>query len=342
MIVIHSEKHRLRDAKTELYGGELVRPFECPERVDHILTALAARGMAPEAPDDHGIKPVARVHAPDYLAFLETAWDDWVAGGFRGEAMPTVWPSRRMPRTVVPGDIEGRLGWYALAGETSISPGTWEAARASADVALTATARVVAGARTAFALCRPPGHHAAQDMYGGYCFLNNAAIAAEALRSAGHDRVAVLDVDFHHGNGTQAIFYDRADVLFASLHGDPDQAFPHFLGGAEETGAGAGAGANANYPLPRGTGWEAWSAALEDALGRIAAHGSTAMVVSLGVDTYKGDPISFFTLDTPDFTRLGARLAAAGLPTVFIMEGGYAVAEIGENVAEVLTGFEGG
>ncbi|MEL6266018.1 MAG: histone deacetylase family protein, partial [Pseudomonadota bacterium] len=251
-------------------------------------------------------------------------------------------PSRRMPRTVVPGDIEGRLGWYALAGETSISPGTWEAARASADGALTATARVVAGARTAFALCRPPGHHAAQDMYGGYCFLNNAAIAAEALRTAGHDRVAVLDVDFHHGNGTQAIFYDRADVFFASLHGDPDQAFPHFLGGAEETGAGAGAGANANYPLPRGTGWEAWSAALEDALGRIAAHGSTAMVVSLGVDTYKGDPISFFTLDTPHFTRLGARLAAAGLPTVFIMEGGYAVAEIGENVAEVLTGFEGG
>ncbi|MEM6422722.1 MAG: histone deacetylase family protein, partial [Pseudomonadota bacterium] len=313
MIIIHSERHRLRDAKTELHGGALVRPFECPERIDHILARVAETGIGtPEAPAEHGLDPVARIHDPAYLGFLRTVWEEWSALGYTGEAMPAVWPSRRMPRAVVPTDIEGKLGWYALAGETSISPGTWEAACAAADVALTATSRVVSGAPAAFALCRPPGHHAAQDMYGGYCFLNNAAIAAQALRDAGAERVAVLDVDFHHGNGTQAIFYDRADVLFASLHGDPLEAFPHFLGGAEETGEGAGEGATVNYPMPRGTGWETWSAALEDALQRIAAHRAEALVVSLGVDTFKDDPISFFTLDSPDFTAMGRRLAAVG------------------------------
>ena len=226
-----------------------------------------------------------------------------------------------MPRQVIPEDIEGRIGWYALAGETAISQGTWEAAQAAADVALTGAARVAEGARAAFALCRPPGHHAAQDMFGGYCFLNNAAIAAEAMRAAGAARVAVLDVDFHHGNGTQAIFWERADVLFASLHGDPAHAFPHFLGGAEETGAGAGAGFTANYPLAPGTGWEGWSAALEEACGRIAAAGAEALVISLGTDTYKDDPISFFRLESADFTRMGARIAAAG-PAHALRDGG--------------------
>ncbi|MEM6973173.1 MAG: histone deacetylase family protein [Pseudomonadota bacterium] len=342
MITIHSERHRLRDAKTELHGGELVRPFECPERVYHILAALADAGLSPpEGPVEHGLEPVARIHDAGYLAFLESAWEDWASAGNAGEAMPTVWPSRRMTRAVVPRDIEGRLGWYALAGETAISPGTYQAARAAADVALSAAARVAGGARAAFALCRPPGHHAAADMYGGYCFLNNAALAAQALRDGGAARVAVLDVDFHHGNGTQSIFYHRADVFFASLHGDPDEAFPHFLGGADETGEGPGEGANLNLPLPRATGWQDWSAALDHALARIAAHGAEALVVSLGVDTYKGDPISFFTLETPDFTAMGARIAKARLPTVFVMEGGYAIAEIGLNTAGVLIGFEG-
>ncbi|MEL6773503.1 MAG: histone deacetylase family protein [Pseudomonadota bacterium] len=342
MIIIHTDRHRLRDAKTELHGGQLVRPFECPERVDHILARIAETGLGtPEAPEEHPMSRIAAVHDADYLAFLQRAWGDWVAAGNAGEAMPTVWPSRRMPRTVIPSDIEGQLGWYALAGETAISPGTWEAARAAADVALTAADRVAGGAPGAFALCRPPGHHAAQDMYGGYCFLNNAAIAAQALRDSGAERVAVLDVDFHHGNGTQAIFYDRQDVFFASLHGDPAEAFPHFLGGAEETGWGAGKGANANFPLPRGTGWPAWSAALEAALARIAGHGAEALVVSLGVDTFKEDPISFFTLDSPDFIAMGRAIAAASLPTVFVMEGGYAVAEIGVNTVNVLAGFEG-
>lgn len=342
MRTIHTEKHRLRAAKTELSGGELVAPFEHPERVAHILARIAAVGLGPvDDPTEHGLGPVRRVHHADYLDFLATAWDRWRADGNRGEAIPAVWPSRRMPRAGAPLAIDGALGWYALAGETSISEGTWEAGQAAADVAVSAADIVAQGARAAFALCRPPGHHAAQDMYGGYCFLNNAAIAAQRLLDGGAKRVAVLDVDFHHGNGTQAIFYDRADVFFASLHGDPAFEFPHFLGGVDETGDGAGAGFNANYPLAPGTDFAAWSAALDHACARIDAYAPDALVVSLGVDTFRGDPISSFRLESDDFRTYGARLARLGLPTLFVMEGGYAVAEIGLNTVNVLQGFEG-
>jgi acetoin utilization deacetylase AcuC-like enzyme len=208
-------------------------------------------------------------------------------------------------------------------------------------VALTGQALVTGGARAAFALCRPPGHHAAQDMFGGYCFLNNAAIAAQAFRDAGAARVAVLDVDFHHGNGTQDIFYDRDDVLFVSLHGDPMAAFPHFLGHAGETGMGAGVGFNLNLPMPAGTAFDAWRAALQTGLQRIADFKADALVISLGVDTFEKDPISFFRLQSPDFRTLGADIADAGLPTLFVMEGGYAIDEIGVNAVNVLEGFEG-
>lgn len=308
----------------------------------HILARIEAAGLGPvDPPAEHGLDPVRRVHSDDYLDFLATAWDRWRAEGNRGEAIPSVWPSRRMPGTGAPRAIDGALGWFALAGETSISGGTWEAAQAAADVAVSAADVVARGARAAFALCRPPGHHAAQDMYGGYCFLNNAAIAAQRMRDGGARRVAVLDVDFHHGNGTQAIFYHRADVFFASLHGDPTFEFPHFLGYAEETGAGAGEGFNANYPLPPGTDFAAWSAALEHACARIATYAPDALVVSLGVDTFLGDPISSFRLTSEDFRTYGIRLERLKLPTLFVMEGGYAVAEIGLNTVNVLQGFEG-
>lgn len=341
MITVHSDKHRLRCSKTELHGGELVTPFECPERVDHILTRIGEVGLGEViAPSAFGLGPVLRIHDPDYVGFLSTCWEEWVAAGFQGEAIATCWPSRRMTRAKPPREIDGRIGYYCLASETSISGGTWEAAQAAVDVALTAQNLVTGGERAAFALCRPPGHHAAQDMFGGYCFLNNAAIAAQGFRDGGAAKVAVLDVDFHHGNGTQAIFYDRDDVLFLSLHGDPEEAFPHFLGGSDETGAGEGVGFNVNYPLGRGTTYPQWLAALEDAMDRILAFGADALVVSLGVDTFKDDPISFFRLESIDFTDYGQRLARLGLPTVFVMEGGYAVGEIGINTANVLTGFE--
>jgi acetoin utilization deacetylase AcuC-like enzyme len=278
------------------------------------------------------------VHDADFVEFLRSAWNDWLAAGNRGEAIPDCWPARRMVQRR-PDSVTGKLGYYAMAAETSISAGSWEAACASADVALTAAARLVKGEHAAFALCRPPGHHAAHDLYGGYCFLNNAAIAAQYLRDHGRARVAILDVDFHHGNGTQDIFYDRSDVLYCSIHGDPLQAFPYFAGYADEIGSGEGTGYNLNLPLPRGTDFGAWCAALDTSLERIREFAPQALVVSLGVDTFEGDPISFFKLKADDFTSYGRLIGALEIPTLFVLEGGYAVAEIGVNAVNVLQGF---
>jgi acetoin utilization deacetylase AcuC-like enzyme len=343
MKIIYTEAHRKRAAQTELAGGELVSPFECPERMDFILKRLADVKFGPMIePHDVSFDAVREIHSADYLNFLDSAWDEWAAAGFKGEAIPSTWPSRSMPSTRIPDHIDGKLGYYALAAETSISKGTAQAAWTSAGVALSAADHILGGERTAFALSRPPGHHASRDQYGGYCFINNAAAAAQHMRNAGLKKIAVLDVDFHHGNGTQAIFYDRADVMFLSLHGDPMMAFPYFLGHADETGSGVGAGFNVNYPMLAGTAYEEWVEALNDALQRIQQFGAEAVVISLGVDTFERDPISFFKLTSDDFTRMGQRIASINLPTLFVMEGGYAVKDIGINTVNVLTGFEDG
>jgi acetoin utilization deacetylase AcuC-like enzyme len=340
MITVFSADHLLRSPRTELYGGELVAPHESPQRAQIVLERIQSQRIGQViAPARFGAAPLLRVHDLEYIEFLKQAWGEWVAAGNRGEAIPDCWPARRMMQRR-PNSITGKLGYYAMAGETSISHGTWEAARAAADVALTGASQIQEGARAAFALCRPPGHHAARDLYGGYCFLNNAAIAAQYLRDAGAARVAILDVDFHHGNGTQDIFYDRPDVLYTSLHGDPAEAFPYFSGFADETGAGAGAGFTFNIPLPPGTEFGAWQDALRAALTRIENFRADALVVSLGVDTFAEDPISFFRLQSADFSTYGRMIGACGLQTLFVLEGGYAVGEIGVNVVNVLTGFE--
>jgi acetoin utilization deacetylase AcuC-like enzyme len=342
MLTVFSEKHALRDARTELYGGKLVPPFECPVRAEHVLDRVREVGLGDiVAPRQFDIEAVTRVHDAAFIEFLENCWDEWSAAGFDGEAIANCWPARGMQQNRVPRQIEGKLGHYAMAAETSISNGTWEAARASVDVALTAQATLRDGAGEAFALCRPPGHHAAGDMFGGYCFINNAAVASQAFIDQGASRVALLDVDFHHGNGSQAIFYDRDDVMFLSLHGDPGEAFPHFLGYADETGAGAGEGFNHNYPMGPGTTFKTWGEALADACAKIRNYAPDALVVSLGVDTFEHDPISFFKLASDDFKRYGTTLAGLGLPTLFVMEGGYAVEEIGVNAVNVLQGYEG-
>jgi acetoin utilization deacetylase AcuC-like enzyme len=339
MKVVYSEDHRLHFAQGELFGGEFVTPFERPSRVEYILRELKKRKLGEiVAPGALDMKPVRKIHDAGFLKFLETAWQQWTGAGYRGEIVPTGFPARGM-RAICPDHIDGKVGYYAMAMETCITAGTWEAAKASAAVALGAQKIVAGGARTAFALCRPPGHHAHADMYGGYCFLNNAAVAAQAFRDAGAARVAILDVDFHHGNGTQDIFYRRDDVLFCSLHGQPKDAFPYFLGYADETGAGKGEGFNANYPMPPGTPYAQWSKALESACRKISGYGPDALVVSLGVDTFEKDPISFFKLKSPDFKRYGARLARLKLPTLFVMEGGYAIEAIGVNTVNVLEGF---
>ncbi len=339
MQTVLSEQHKLHFPQGELAGGKLVRPYECPERWDYIVQQLDQAGLKErKAPKPLDPALVEQVHTPAFIKFLSQAWDAWQAEGFDGEAIPTVFPARRMQQRE-PNYIDGRLGYYAMALETAITSGTWEAAQSSAAVAQTAQELISDGAKTAFALCRPPGHHAGADLYGGYCFLNNAAIAAQGFLNQGAERVAVLDVDFHHGNGTQDIFYQRDDVLFLSLHGAPEDAFPHFLGYADEKGDNKGQGYNFNYPLPPGTPYTEWLKALQDALQKTATYSPDVLIISLGVDTFKEDPISFFKLESEDFSHYGKAIAGLKIPTLFVMEGGYAVEEIGINTVNVLTGY---
>lgn len=341
MQTFFSEDHRLHFPQAELSGGEFVTPYERPSRVEHVLTRLRERGFPGVTdPGPVDMAAVARVLDPGFLQFLETAWGDWKAEGYAGEIIATSMPTRHQTGDRIPRCIDGKVGYYCHAAETAITSGTWAAARSSMASAQAAQRAVAAGARGAFALCRPPGHHATADQYGGYCFLNNAAVVADMFTAQGAKRVAVLDVDFHHGNGTQQIFYHRGDVFFASLHGDPLDMYPYFAGFADETGAGAGEGSTLNCPMPPGTAYPKWAEALDHAIARIRAFGAEALVVSLGVDAYKDDPISFFKLDSPDFTDCGRRIAKLGLPTVFCMEGGYAIEQVGINTVNVLEGFE--
>ncbi len=346
MITFLNDQHALHQGKVEMYRGQLVPCFEVPDRVDFVVSALRQRALGPiETAPDMDDAVLRSVHAPRYLEFLAHAWDEWVAldpANAERDALPSVWPTRSFRSDVVPDNFAARMGLFSYDAGTPLTGGTWAAARRGAFCAVKAAQAVADGARSAFALSRPPGHHAGADFFGGYCFLNNAALAAQALRNRGVKRVAVLDIDYHHGNGTQSIFYDRADVYFASIHGDPRTEYPFFLGHADETGEGAGLGFNLNLPLPRGTGFDAWRAALNTALTHIAVFKADALVVSLGLDTFEGDPISGFRLKSDDYLRVGEALAAAALPTVFVFEGGYAVAEVGVNTVNVLEGFAHG
>lgn len=343
MKTVFSAGQLAHDPKQEISDGMLKPAVEIPARAEMVRDAVLARGLGELLePEDFGMEPLARVHDAGYLAFLESFWSRWTDLGRSGEAFPFVWPVRGLNIEPVPDHVDGLLGRYSFDAGTPLGEHTFVAARASANSALTAARLVAGGERAAFALCRPPGHHAAADYYGGYCFLNNAAIAAQWLRDAGAERVAVLDVDYHHGNGTQSIFYDRPDVFFLSIHADPREEYPYFLGHAAETGNGAGAGFTANYPLELGADWQVWSRALAAAIDRIAAFRPDTLVVSLGLDAYEKDPISRFRLVHDDFTRMGAALAGLGLPTVFVMEGGYAVDALGTNCVNVLAGFEAG
>jgi acetoin utilization deacetylase AcuC-like enzyme len=348
MITIYSEKHRLRNAKSELFGGLLVPPYENPSRADIILERVNSENLGDvRAPSEFGMEPVLALHDAGFVEFLRVAWDEWSQTEYEGEIIPICWPGRRMSKRI-PDFINGKVGYYALSSETSINEGTWEAALASKNVALSGAELLLKGIETetstmkgVFSLCRPPGHHAAFDMFGGYCFLNNASIAAQWFRDNGIELVAILDVDFHHGNGTQDIFYKREDVLYLSLHGDPRDAFPHFTGYAEEIGQDAGTGTTFNCPLPPGTQFKTWCDKLKESLTKIDQFGAEVLVVSLGVDTFEKDPISFFKLKSDDFLSIGKLIADLNIPTLFVMEGGYDIKELGLNVVNVLQAFEG-
>lgn len=343
MISFHSSLQEGHDPKHEFFRGERVPCFESPARAAFVRDELVARGHELRAPSTDACDLLPEVHTRRYLAFLQSAWDQWLElhpANADVQPFPSVWPVRTLRSDVEPADFVARLGLYSMDNGTPLVAGTWAAAKAGADAAASAAALVSSGARGAFCATRPPGHHAGADFMGGYCFLNNAAIAARALQAHGCGRVALLDVDYHHGNGTQSIFYGRADVLFVSIHGDPRTEYPFYLGHADEIGEGEGEGFNLNLPLPAGTSAEAWFAALEVGCARVARHDGDALVVSLGLDTYAGDPISKFGLPSDGFRRLGARIARLGIPTVFVLEGGYAVRELGVHAVDVLEGFE--
>ncbi|MCZ8390328.1 histone deacetylase family protein [Achromobacter xylosoxidans] len=347
MHIFHNPVHGRHDGRHEMFRGRLVPCHETPARLEYVLDALRQRGIGtlqtPAAPD---LGLIRRVHSPRYVDFLRDAWADWVAldpANAELDILPSVWPVRGFRHDISPTNFAARVGLFSFDSGSPLTAGTWEAAVAGAACAIDAARAVSSGngSRAAMALTRPPGHHAGADFFGGYCFLNNAALAAQALREAGAERVAVLDIDYHHGNGTQSIFYERGDVLTVSVHGDPTTEYPFFLGYADESGQGAGRGANLNLPLAAGTDFAGWSEALEQGLAAIGRFKPDALVIALGVDTYEGDPISKFKLRSADYLKVGARLARLGLPAVFTMEGGYAVAEVGANVANVLEGYAG-
>jgi acetoin utilization deacetylase AcuC-like enzyme len=345
MLIFHNPRHQDHQGRQEIVRGRLVPCHETAARLQYVLDELRRRPLAElREPGAVDVGLLRRVHHPRYLDFLAGAWDEWLAldpANAELDILPSVWPVRGFRHDVLPANFAARVGLFSFDAGSPLTAGTWAAASAGAACAIDAArAAWQAGpAGGAMALTRPPGHHAGPDFFGGYCFLNNAALAAQALRDAGAGRVAVLDVDYHHGNGTQTIFYERADVLTVSVHGDPATEYPFYLGRADERGQGPGGGFNLNLPLPAGTPFGAWHAALEEGLDAIAGFGAQALVVALGVDTFEGDPISRFKLRSSDFLSVGHTLAQARLPTVFVMEGGYAVAEVGVNVVNVLEGF---
>ena len=335
MLIVASDAHRAH-AALELDDGAMGPSAESPERADIIASALRRAGHDFIEPDAVDLDLLKRVHDADYVDFLGAAWDRWVAADKAAPAaMGFMWPTRGF-RTARPDDIVGQLGYHSFTADSSIVAGTFAAAAAAAAIATTAADRVVDAGATAYGLCRPPGHHATVDQFGGYCFFNNAAVAAQRLRDRGMDRVGILDVDYHHGNGTESIFLDRADVVFASIHADPREEFPWFAGYADERGVGDGVGANLNLPLPKGASRDQWFDALDAALVFLVDAGLDALVVSLGVDAYEHDPLGTFALVTDDFTRGAERIGSLELATVIVQEGGYAVHALGVNVAAFL------
>ncbi len=301
----------------ELHNGAYVPHAEHRGRMENVLATLTE--VVP--PRDFGIDPIRRVHKDDYLAFLQTAHQRWVEAGRDGDAHGYAWPVvGRRPLKL--DRIDADLGQFSFDAASPIAAGTWVSSYWGAQAALAATEAVLNGERAAFARCRPPGHHCGADYLGGYCFLNNVGIAAEAAIAAGRRRIAILDVDYHHGNGTQDIFYERDDVLFVSVHADPVTDYPFFWGHADERGEGAGEGTTRNLPLPRGTGLAEYRAALDRGLAAIRDFGADMLCVSFGADTFAGDPISQFALQTADYTPIAESIAALNLPTVIVMEGG--------------------
>jgi acetoin utilization deacetylase AcuC-like enzyme len=336
----------LHDPLQFMRYGKLVSPKDVPERTTKLLGALERRGVKPERPAALGKAPALSVHAQSYVDFLETVWERWEALPDHGpEAWPNTFPywSGRPEddaRPPCPAEgLVGQVGWYLGDLSVPVGPKTWLSTLRSSETAASAAAAVLDGERLCYALCRPSGHHARSDRATGFCYLNNTAIAAQSLRSR-FGKVAVLDVDAHHGDGTQQIFYNRPDVLTISVHADPLNYYPFFTGYAGETGHGKGEGFNLNLPLAHGARGDAMARAVDQAAARIGSFGAEALVVALGYDAHAQDPIGVLKLEAQDFGTIGARISALGLPTLIVQEGGYAVEFIGDCLGAFLEGIQ--
>jgi acetoin utilization deacetylase AcuC-like enzyme len=316
--------------------GRVIAAKDLPLRTERLLSALTNQGITPGQPPEQGLGPVLRVHTAPYLHFLETIWERWQQLPEHG---PEVWPSyfpywsgrpEDSARRLCPTEsVAGQAGWYLGDMSAPLGPLTWLSAMRSCDTAVASADALLAHGGIVYALCRPSGHHARADRAAGLCFVNNTAVAAEHLRQR-WDRVAILDVDVHHGDGTQQVFYGRSDILTVSIHADPLRAYPYFTGYAEETGHGVGDGFNLNLPLPVGSTGEAMAAAVECALERIRAFAPDALVLALGFDAHKDDPVGLMKLEAADFAAIGRQLRALGLPILVVQEGGYAIDAISQ------------
>lgn len=341
MHIIYSHEHRQHDPQQFIVRGQLKRSNEQPERAEILHRAAAQAGHHMVLAEDFGCSPRAAIHTPQYLHFLETVWERWQAlTDASKEVMPNVFPFPGQPFTY-PDHLVGQVGYHMGDCACSIGPHTWQAAIASAHCATHAAELLLQGEKTAYALCRPPGHHAYTDRANGFCYLNNTAIAVQHLRQK-FARVAVIDVDVHHGNGTQGIFWRRADVLTVSLHADPHFCTPFFTGHAHERGEGEGLGYNLNFPLPKGTNTAEYLLVLQQALIAVRHYAPGAVVVALGLDAHEKDPYRALSIDTPGFAQIMRSIARLGLPTAIIQEGGYLSEDLGHNLRSALEGFEQG
>lgn len=340
MKIICSEENLSHDPKYEIRRGRKVKAYERAIRTRSILSEFRRRKFGQiMRPDDEEI-PLLEVHDPDYLTFLKEIHSKWVQEKNKYELIPYCWPTPSTSNTRPKSSI-GQLGFFAGDSDTPIVAGTWSAAYSAASCAATAARQITRhGERFAFALTRPPGHHAGRKTYSGYCFLNNAAIACSQLKIGGLKKIALLDIDYHHGNGSQSIFETRSDVLYISIHADPDYEYPFFSGRSHEVGIGRGKGFTKNYPLKPGSKWKDYEKALKIVISEIEKYEPDALVVSLGVDTSNDDPLGTFKLFPDAYHKIGALLAGLNLRTLFILEGGYAYSSLGSNVYSLLSSFE--
>jgi len=339
MKVVYSDKQKSHYPQQFLVNGIMQPNPEMPERCDRLLAGALTAGCTLEAPEACGLEPIKAVHSERYLTFLQHAWERWARIAEASESViPNIHPNSR--QDLYPNSVVAQAGFHMSDLACPLGAESWDSILWSAWTAVHAAKQVKSGDDVAYALCRPPGHHAFFEIAGGFCYLNNSAIAAQSLREQ-HERVAILDVDLHHGNGTQGIFYRRSDVLTVSLHADPIRFYPFFWGSAIERGADDGLGFNHNFPLPRGSDDESFLAALDQALARIEAFKPTALVVALGLDAFEGDPFGGLAISTAGFGRIGKRISETmALPAVIVQEGGYLCDELGDNLAAFLGGYE--